>query len=397
MKVSIIGAGFSGLTLSYFLIKKNIQVEVFDEQAHPGGMIQTKVTTQGLVETAANGVWNSAAFEELVRDLQLPLAPRKEERKNRFIFRSTPQRWPLSKSETAKAGARFLRHWILRSASPRCEETIEQWGTRVAGQEFTNYMLAPALQGIYAGDAKRMSAELVLGRFFKKNKKKKSNLKGTLSPDRGMGQLMEELTAWLKKRGVQFHLGEKVKGVNGPTVIATSAWKAAEILKETAPELSQKLASVESLPLVSATLFFQKSPNRARGFGCLFPADQKFNSLGALFNTDIFERRGRGRSETSIMGGAVRPEILERTDDELVSLILDDRTRLFSRFDKPIEVAIQRWPRALPHYTVDLKHTLDSIQLPEGIYLTGNYLGRIGLSRILEYNSELAEQIAGHS
>jgi oxygen-dependent protoporphyrinogen oxidase len=397
MKVSIIGAGFSGLTQAYFLTKKNIQVEIFDEQAQPGGMIQTKVTPQGLVETAANGIWNSPAFEELIQDLQLPLAPRKEERKNRYIFRAGPKRWPLSNTETAKASAKFFRHWLFRSAPPRDDETIEQWGLRVGGRAFTDYMLAPALQGIYAGDVTRMSAELVVGRFFEKNKKRKPNLRGTLSPDRGMGQLMEELTIWLKKRGVQFHLGEKIIELNGPTVIATSAWKAAEILQGQSPELAGILQKVEALPLISATLFFQNAPDRTRGFGCLFPTDQKFNALGVLFNTDIFERRGRGRSETWMLGGALSANLLDKSDDELLSLISDDRVRLFSRFDKPLEVSIQRWPRALPHYTVELKRALATLRLPDGVYLTGNYLGRIGLSRILEFNSELAEKIAGHA
>jgi oxygen-dependent protoporphyrinogen oxidase len=395
MKVSIIGAGFSGLTMAYFLTKKNVQAEIFDEQAQPGGMIRTKFTAQGLVETAANGVWNSELFEELIEDLKLPLAPLKRERRKRYIFRSSPRRWPLSSLETLRAALLFFRHWLFRSVQPREDETIEKWGERVAGEPFVKYLLSPALQGIYAGDVRRMSAELVIGRFFKKQKKHKPHLRGTLSPDRGMGQLIEELTEWLKRRGVQFHLGEKIDDLNGPTVIATSAWQAAAILRRQSPDMAKILDGVDALPLISATLFFQSAPEQARGFGCLFPSDQKFNSLGVLFNTDIFERRGRGRSETWILGGALHPELLGRSDEEVVALILDDRVRLFSRFDRPVETVIQRWPRALPHYTVELKHALERIQLPDQVFLTGNYLGRIGLSRILELNSELAEKIAG--
>ena len=395
MKISIVGAGFSGLTLAYFLTKKNIEVEVFESESQPGGMIATKQLAQGLVETAANGLWNTPQVEELLRDLKIPLAPSKPTRKNRYIFRQYATKWPLSILESITLFLRVFVRWLTRSLKPKPDETIEAWGNRVGGKAFSKYFLAPALQGIYAGDASRMSAEMILDRFFvKKKKAPKPKFKGTVSPDRGMGQLIESLTDWLNRRGVKIHYASGAKIPEGTTVIATSAWEAAQLLKPIAPKAAGALEKVETLPLISATLFFQLPPDVTRGFGCLFPQDQNFHSLGVLFNTDIFERRGRGRSETWILGGAHHPELLQKSDDELVSLILDDRVRLFSQFTKPVNVSIQRWPKALPHYTVDWKNTVAGLELPANVHLTGNYLGRIGLSRILEYNSELAEKMA---
>lgn len=395
MKVRIVGAGFSGLTLAYFLTKKNIEVEIFDSADRVGGLISTQFTPQGLIETAANGVWNSSLFEELIHDVNVPLAVQKPERKKRYIFRRTLKRWPLTIGESAAFVSRFGFRWLTRSLKPEPNETIEMWGERVGGRAFARYLLAPALQGIYAGSAARMSAELILARFFQKKKIKKPQIKGTVAPERGMGQLMQALELWLKERGATFTFSQPVLALSdSPWVLATSAWSAAEILKSAAPEAAEALTKAESLPLISATLFFQQVPERFRGFGCLFPEDEKFHSLGVLFNTDIFEKRGRGHSETWILGGAHHRNLIEKSDEEIVSIILADRVRLFSQFAKPIQVTITRWPKALPHYTVDWKETLANLQIPESIHLTGNYLGHIGLSRILEYNHDLAGKLA---
>ena len=57
---------------------------------------------------------------------------------------------------------------------------------------------------------------------------------------------------------------------------------------------------------------------------------------------------------------------------------------------------ITRWPEALPHYTVDLERVLPQLQgMKNGVILIGNYLGDIGLARILERAARLPEEIRG--
>jgi protoporphyrinogen oxidase len=83
-------------------------------------------------------------------------------------------------------------------------------------------------------------------------------------------------------------------------VIATSGAKAHEVAERFSPELSAQLKEIETLSLMPVVLFFDHPPKELRGFGCLFPEDQNFNSLGVLFNSDIFEGRGKdGRRSES--------------------------------------------------------------------------------------------------
>ena len=96
-KIQVIGAGFSGLVTSWYLLKKGFQVEILESQFRPGGLISTFQNEFGLVETAANGVFNSALFEDLAQNLELPLLSANPESKKRYILRNKrPRRWPLT-------------------------------------------------------------------------------------------------------------------------------------------------------------------------------------------------------------------------------------------------------------------------------------------------------------
>ena len=83
------------------------------------------------------------------------------------------------------------------------------------------------------------------------------------------------------------------------------------------------------LSLVTATSFYAPEAARLKGFGCLFPRDQGYRARGVLFNDCIFEGRGPAHAETWIFGGALDPEVVNLSDQELAQLIADERERFF--------------------------------------------------------------------
>lgn len=390
----IVGAGFAGLVAAYELVRQGYTVEIFEKMNRVGGLIATKKSSLGLVETAANGVLNTALFEELCRDLNVPLVGTQKASKKRYIFRNKkPRRLPLSLSGVFK-----LLWGFSKIKRPVAFETIADWGKKNFGSEAVDFLIAPALQGIYAGDAYKMSSSLILNRFFIKTDRRPAKLRGSVSPQEGMGQLMEALHSWLLERGVVFHLGESFS-FSSPqdlkrTLVATSASSAAEILKTVAPKEAVALKSIEMLPLVRATLFF-KEERKLKGFGCLFPPSEKFNSLGVLFDDSIFDRPQNLSSqehcndfcksvESWILGGAFDKSIHQLADEQIVEKILMDRARVLNVKEQPIQVIITRWPEALPHYTCHLEKVLLDLSPEIKNHLIGNYLGKIGLSQILE-------------
>ena len=168
---------------------------------------------------------------------------------------------------------------------------------------------------------------------------------------------------------------------------------AAEILKPVRPELGSQLEKCESLPMVSATCFFDKSADDLKGFGCLFPESQGFAALGVLFNNCIFGDRSRRRSETWIFGGAKDLECVALADDLLLNKILDDREKLLGVRRQPASYKVSRWLRGIPHYTTSWEKVLAQLKFDPPLYLHGNYLGEIGLARIYSRSRRLADEI----
>jgi oxygen-dependent protoporphyrinogen oxidase len=393
--IKVVGAGFSGLTTAYYLVKAGCAVHVVESADQVGGMLRTIRTANGLVETAANGIRNSARIEALCSELGVPLQATKREARARFIYRDRPRRWPLNLSDLGRLIVGVAANG--GNLKPKPFETVASWGKRVAGEGATRYFLEPALGGIYAGDARKLSASLIfhkakLPRELETPAPSRPRLTGTVAPPGGMKQLIDSLSDFLRQAGVEFSLNQKAQVTAGEaTVICTSAAAAADYLSDVAPELSQQLKAIEMLPLVTVTSFYSSPPERLKGFGCLFPRGQGFRALGVLFNTYIFAGRGPAHSETWILGGANDPEILKLNDAALLALLRSERERLVGRHEETLATHITRWPKALPHYSIELERVLKTLHsLPTDIKLVGNYLGRIGLAGIIERAAQVA-------
>ena len=398
--ITVVGAGFSGLATAYFLIKRGFKVRIVEKSNRAGGLIETLQTEHGLVEKAANGILCSAKLETIAEDVGVPLLTTQREGRKRFIYRSKPRQLPLNVFEMLKTGARVGTH--ATSLSPRPLESIGEWGRRVGGGAATDYLLIPALGGIYAGDPERLSASLIFGKaklpdHLRTNQPEKGKLHGTVAPPQGMQQLTDGLRAWLEQAGAEFvfNVDSIDVGVQDPIVICLSANTAADVLCDLAPELNQALCGIEMLSLVTVTAFYQPDAAKVNGFGCLFPRDQGFRARGVLFNNSIFEGRGPAHSETWIFGGALDADIIELRDNQFRDLIAAERERFYGKRDELLALYINRRPKAIPHYTIELEKILTTLPAPPAnVALVGNYLGRIGLAKLIERAAVVADEFS---
>src|SRR5712691_9067728 len=232
--IRVVGAGFSGLVTAYYLARDGFEVQICEQSARAGGLIKTIRTPHGLVETAANGLLNSTRLEALCADIGVPLLATRRDGRKRFIFRGQPRRLPLNASDVFTLGVRLAAS--ATSLSPRQFETIAGWGRRVLGRGATNYLLVPALGGIYAGDPERLSASLIFGRaalpdHLRTNRPARATVRGTVAPPHGMQQLVDGLSDYLKRAGVEFVFNRHAQAeANEPTVVCLSARNAAEFL-----------------------------------------------------------------------------------------------------------------------------------------------------------------------
>ncbi|NDD92322.1 hypothetical protein EBZ37_09580 [bacterium] len=366
-------------------------------------MIQTLPHPSGDIETAANGFMANALIEATAADIGVRLVPASPlAQKNRWLWISQrPERWPLSVLETLGLMTRVLWRLLTKSMAPRSGETLEHWGNRALGAPATQKLLATAVLGIYASPISMLSATLVIGRFFnqkKQSRKPRAKLKGTVAPEKGMGEWFEKMRDYLKTHGVEFIQGEQapLEAAEVPTFICTSAPEAARMVEKLAPELSHSLAQIEMLPIVTVNGFRSKSTHRARGFGCLFHPKAGFNSLGVLWCSDIFPHRFQSEksAENWILGGRLQPQIASLSDSEILHQVQQDRRRL--PLDGELEeIRITRWPKAFPFYDIQLERRLaDLPPAPHNTVLCGNYLGSLGLSQIALRTQKTIEEFA---
>lgn len=385
MKISIIGAGFSGLTLAYFLNKKGLDVEVLEAKSRPGGLIHTHHTLHGMVETAATSILLTPKLEELLSEINLePLLANKESKKRYILKNNTPSRLPLSFTGILSLFRGVFRLVFSKKKwTPKSGEMLSDWGDRTFSQEVRKALISPAMQGIYAASAEQLSASLVLRKLF--HKKSGSRSKGAINFNGGMGEFIEKMESHLKKSGVEFKYNQVINTENfpeNPAVLATSMKHAHQLFK-----------SIPILPLrnmTTATLFF-KSPSPIEGFGVLFPKEEKLNAHGVLLNNCMFKKRTpTGHSETWIMS-----EVQDHSDDEILRKIKNDRIQIFKSEETPVSYQVTSWPEAFPIYSPELEQSLkEDIDLPKNVFLTGNYLGNLGLSGILEQNFELSQKLS---
>ena len=388
----VVGAGLSGLTTAWHLEQCGFAVTVRERSSHAGGLIQTKSTEHGPVETAANAFVWTPTVEAWFQRLDLtPAFPRPESRR-RYVFRNnSPRRWPLSIRESSAMAGRLAFTAVTRGFPPREKETVAAWGDRVVGHAAREWLLDPAMQGIYGTPAVELSASAIFRRRRRRTK--------LAAPVDGMGRFVSQLYERLAHRGVRFEFGSEATELERdvPTAICTDAAGAACLLERVAPAAAMALARVRLTALATITAFFATDPRDVRGFGVLFPRRSGVHALGVLFNADIFAHRGGLRSETWIVGnhdGAVTAW----SDSQLIASLLADRQRMTGRSSEPASVHITRWPRAIPVYDETILQAEPALQsLPQWLAVAGNYLGRIGVADLLEAGERAAARLCEHA
>jgi oxygen-dependent protoporphyrinogen oxidase len=391
--ITVIGAGLSGLATAWYLSEAGAEVRVVEAGSGVGGLINTTHAPEGLIETAARAFTWTERTADLFNSLGLEPCYARDESRRRYIFRGgRPRRWPLGPFETAGAAARFARAWAGRTIRPQAQETVSDWGARVVGRAATTWLIAPALQGIYASPPSDLSAAALFGR-------KRARRGKLMAPAKGMGDLMTRLHERLQSRGVIFEFNRTVTPADlDPSqrfVICTGAPAAARLLAQQAPALSRALEQIRMVSIAIATAFFEPRPDDVRGFGVLFPRSAGVRALGVLFNAEIFEGRSDLRSETWIYGDR-DVSSLPANEGETTAAVIADRRVLTGRSAAPHAMYVTAHRDVLPIYNTAVLDAHAALpNLPAHLAITGNYFGRLGVSALIDGAAEVATRFGG--
>jgi oxygen-dependent protoporphyrinogen oxidase len=401
MHARVVGAGVSGLAAALHLSDAGFEVDVFDAADRVGGLVATRTTAHGIVERAANGFTWTPATARVFERLGLTPEFASTVSRRRFIFRGgRPRRWPLTPVETAAFAARRARAWMSGRLAPEPGETVSQWSHRLHGAAATRWLVSPAMQGVYAAPADVLSASIIFGQPRRRAR--------TAAPAGGMETFAVALRGYLESRGVRFVLGRECATLDAgvPTIVCTGAPAAARLIAPHAPGLATAIEGVGRTYLISVTAFFPPTAGDVHGFGVLFPRGCGVEAYGVLLGADVFASRHGLRSETWIYGSRDRDALVQPVE-RAIEQVLRDRRMLTGRDATPLGAYFGAGAgdrsdpgRAgaacaeLPLYDEAIGHVRARLgDLPPWLGLAGNYLGQLGISRLLDVAERAAARM----
>ncbi len=427
--ILIVGAGVSGLATAWFLQQRGHHVRVLEAAAQPGGCLRTFREHGFLVDAGPTStLFRGGALGDIARgigvDNELLEANRASTRRyivkdHRLVALPADLVAFLGTSLFSWRGKlRLLLEPIYGRA--REEESVAQFVRRRLGSEFLDWGIDPFVSGVYAGDPAKLSVRAATAKVYALETEYRSLFVGALfrllqgrasgpaptgrlvAMRTGMQALAEALAGavaqvrynqpvtelaprpeggWLVHAGTTRHWADHV-------VLATPAYRAAEIVAPLDPQLAEPLSRVYYPPVASVALGFDRHQvlHPLDGFGMLIPSRLRRKTLGALFSSTLFPGRApEGRVLlTAFIGGARNPGIIDHDHGSIIDQARADLGPLLGIRGDPVYARVTLWEKAIPQY--ELGHLDRVAQIDarlarwSGLHLRANWREGISVS-----------------
>ncbi|HEX7078386.1 MAG TPA: protoporphyrinogen oxidase [Candidatus Eisenbacteria bacterium] len=455
MRVVIVGAGVAGLATAWMIRQeaarraRDVAITVLEAGPRPGGRIRTTEEDGYLIEWAANGIqgtdgaaWRLAEAVGLAdeRVIARPDAAR------RYIAHGGRLHL-LPLSPAALFGFRAISPWArLRVALEPFyarrvarEESVHDYAARHIGEQASRVLIGSAVRGIFAGDAKRLSVDAAFPLMRRMERDHRSLVVAMMKRRKQGGGGPGGRALWSLRHGIESLTGALARSLGAAVrtgapaltlsrggewsgggvytlrlasgeripadavVLATPARAAAALLRELDPELARRVGTIEPAGLAVVGLAMKPESFRAApdGYGYLVSPDEPLDILGALFESNLFPGRApEGRVLVRVMiGGAERPELVTRSDADLIGLAMRALDKTHGLASGPERTWVIRQEAAISQYPVGhvaLLQELDrgTAALP-GLHLTGNPYRGVSVASLIEDAERTATRVLG--
>lgn len=451
MKIGIIGAGISGLTLAYELQQRGIDYHLWESSAEPGGYIRSRrepATDSRQTYLRELGPNSLLGDDNLLRWLdRLGLTPEltfsKPVSKARYIYRdgqyrqlpSGPPSLLLGNFFSWKTKLAILRERTVKTTSPD-GETLAQFFRRRFTNEIVDYALAPFVAGIYAGDPERLLVAETFPVLLKYEREYSSVLRGLIKSQSTAGGAatkrkqsfsfrdgMQTLPIALAAKLAHLSLSDPVERIrrNGDgwrvesatgtqtvdrLVLAIGTEAAARLvshpgLNDRYSDFATALRQVEYPPMTAVHSAYKRADVRhpLNGFGGLNPKKEGRFASGHIWSSSIFDGRCPDDEVlfTTFVGGAGSAENARQPDDVLFRAVHEELVDAFGiRATEPVFRAIYRWERAIPQYNEAIVTVRQQVEAIEGdnLLVCANWYGGLSLSDCLAKARTMAETLS---
>ena len=438
MKISIVGAGISGLATAQAILtrKPNAEITIFEAGQRIGGKVWTESSADGyLCEGGVNGFLDKIPRTlELCQEAGVSPVRADASAQKRYVFsRGELHKLPEKPQEFLKSrllsvpGRLRVIYETIAGGTDNPDETLGQFATRRLGKEAFERLIDPMASGVFAGDASKLSLKscfpriheiemeygsLIRGLIKLQMKAKREGKKKTPGPGpggtltsfaNGMSALTDSLAEQLGSRirvstavqdisrnGKRYQLQHENNEVEESDVLilAAPAHAQAHMLQAMDPNLAGLLGEISYPALSVCCLGYRKSQigQVLDGFGFLIPSKEQRAILGTIVDSNVFPGRAPEGSILlrSMVGGARTPELALLPDEQLISKVRSDLQDILGLKAEPDFIRIFRHTRAIPQYLVGhaarLKTIDEKLQKHPGLVLTGNAFKGVSLN-----------------
>ena len=325
---------------------------------------------------------------------------------------------------------------LVRKRTIAGRESLGGFLRRRLGAELTDTLLEPLMAGIYGSDSYNMSLDALFpmleeweqhyGSVMRGIREARKAARGTDQPPSaffslkgGTHRLIQAVTNRLERTEIVSGRTVVAVGRNGDAgsryrvalddkrsldadavVLATPAWDAGSLVGSLAPELSELLQRVRSVPAVSVSLAFLRGdvthPLDSSGF--LSPRSEAGPVAGCTWMSSKWPGRSPGgyvllraflHGEDDALAG--------HNDAELVETACEALRPLLGISGVPERYWVHRWADGLPQYEVDHTEWLDDVERElgahPGLFLCGASYRGIGVPDCIRQGRDAAERV----
>ena len=334
-------------------------------------------------------------------------------------------------------------------AEPILDESVASFATRRLGREVFERLVQPLLVGIYTADPAKLSMAATMPDILRQYRESGSLLcagrrhpaaaeiptgldddvaaaeSGAryglfVAPTAGMTSLIQALADRLPQGAI--HLNSPVaridRGEHGDwelsfpdradperfdaVVVALPAPAASRLLQNCDIELAAELGQIEyaGCSVISCGYRRDQLGNLPAGFGFVVPLVEGRRILAASFASEKFPHRAPDDQiiVRAFLGGALEPQLMDRSDDELSALAQAELADLLEITGQPLWTDVAKWPGSMPQYHVGHLDRVASIEaraaeLPN-LELAGNAYRGVGIPQCIHSGETAAERIS---
>jgi oxygen-dependent protoporphyrinogen oxidase len=364
-----------------------------------------------------------------------------------FLLLGPTRAWPVLTSPifSWRGKARMALDLVLPRGPAREDESLGHFVRRRLGREVLERVAQPLVGGIYTADPDRLSLAATMPRFLALERDHGSVIRGlrrsaagreasgarwslfvTLAG--GMQELVEALAARLPAGTVRLRspvaaVGPAPNDPGGIARGADAAWRLhlagggmvpadgvvlggeaprmAGLVRDLDPELARLLGGITYASSAAVSLAYPRTAIRhpLDGFGFIVPRIEGRPSIACTFASVKYP----GRAPAGFvllrvfLGGALRPEVLDRDDAGLVQEARDDVRELLGIAGEPILHRVWRHPAAMPQYEVGhlgRVRALEARLAPwPGLALAGAAYRGVGIADCVRSGEAAADQL----